>query len=830
MKGYQTRRQAALQDKRIKVQDILEGSYKLHVNVVEKILNTYFSADFLPNWYFHSNSAREIAHHAFSITQRLDAHTEYLRQVSEDGRAITYIINVGRDFPGKLLVLVEENREMNIVAIDSVKTRSGIRIITMEREGRMELSMSQSAEREIAETLEGVGDHGTELGHKYTDLFLQNLPPNYMNEEINSLTSPLRILRHEDLYEEAYEGEFLAVRVQNTRGELDDANEKLKADETRIAVGIRNPSYEFLAKTLGTISDRGINLNRSYYDTFGTHGNSNAISILSLYVDPTLPIDPIKEALVSTSMPEADLRPQRAEPLGNRLETIIKKMSHMSAGVEEIKKCISDLKELSEKNRDTSIREEHGNFLLNAVSDFLEAAKTAGLYCNDEALARLLRFDSFDEFWVETALAGTIKNSEGYRVKHNAARGPAKGGIRNDLIVEFDEVAALAFMMSWKCARSKILFGGAKGGLKIQPKGFSDRRIDFFDTLASFGRSLFLVTGPARDVPAGDVGCGPLEIGHMFEGFKSALRDLATMAWGLKQGVAYIGDRILSIEQARTMLADHFDIDYHDQKLAKELISNEHYLELVTAAQITGKPRMGIAARTGATGRGLCYAILAATINLHLDGRWEVSEELTDAELSALRKVREVNEDRVLNCGGEDVIGDPLWKSLEAGIMQKLLRGKSVAVQGFGKVGISLLGELRGYGVRIVAVSDSGGAIFADDLDFDKIIQVKRSQGSVVGAAGLGIRAAKGSEANAELLEIDCDILVPAALENSITVENAVRVKASVVACGSNGPNTAKAEKILHQRGILVLYDFGGMHLTPVHATSGVLGLVHAHA
>ena len=85
----------------------------------------------------------------------------------------------------------------------------------------------------------------------------------------------------------------------------------------------------------------------------------------------------------------------------------------------------------------------------------------------------------------------------------------------------------------------------------------------------------------------------------MFEGFKSALRDLATMAYGLKQGVAFVGDKVISVEQSRRILKEYFDLDYNDRILVRELASNEEYLELVAAAQITGKPRMGIQARTG---------------------------------------------------------------------------------------------------------------------------------------------------------------------------------------------------------------------------------------
>jgi glutamate dehydrogenase/leucine dehydrogenase len=114
--------------------------------------------------------------------------------------------------------------------------------------------------------------------------------------------------------------------------------------------------------------------------------------------------------------------------------------------------------------------------------------------------------------------------------------------INGDPIVKFDEVCALAFMMTFKTAKSRILFSGAKGGLVISTRDFIDSRSDFIDTLSNFGRSLFLVTGPVSDVPAGDVGCRAEGIGVLFEGFKSALRDLAMIVIGIKQGAAVIGN------------------------------------------------------------------------------------------------------------------------------------------------------------------------------------------------------------------------------------------------------------------------------------------------
>ena len=151
----------------------------------------------------------------------------------------------------------------------------------------------------------------------------------------------------------------------------------------------------------------------------------------------------------------------------------------------------------------------------------------------------------------------------------------------------------MSFMMTWKSARSRILYGGAKGGLMLNPREYDSGSIDFFDTLSNFGRSLFMVTGPLKDVPAGDMGCGADEIGRMFEGFKSALRDLALMVYGVRHNVTMIGDRVISLEEARCILDEAFGIDYTDTRILKELGSNQDYLELVVASQITESPEWG---------------------------------------------------------------------------------------------------------------------------------------------------------------------------------------------------------------------------------------------
>ena len=220
----------------------------------------------------------------------------------------------------------------------------------------------------------------------------------------------------------------------------------------------------------------------------------------------------------------------------------------------------------------------------------------------------------------------------------------------------------------------------------LNPREYDPKSMDFFDALSNFGRSLFLVTGPSRDVPAGDVGCGAQEIGRMFEGFKSALRDLALMAYGVRHNVTMIGDQIISLEEARLILREAFDIDYNDKRILRELGSNQDYLELVAAAQITGKPRMGIEARTGATGRGLCYAALSAVTNLYLSGKWEPAEVPEKDERALLAEAAAITSATLLETENGRILSEEKWALLRDIVYPKLLKGED-GCPGFGKSG-----------------------------------------------------------------------------------------------------------------------------------------------
>jgi glutamate dehydrogenase (NAD(P)+) len=298
---------------------------------------------------------------------------------------------------------------------------------------------------------------------------------------------------------------------------------------------------------------------------------------------------------------------------------------------------------------------------------------------------------------------------EAYRVQHSHHRLPTKGGIRYAESVDQDEVMALAALMSYKCALVDVPFGGAKGGIKINPANYTEWQLQNITRryTAELVKKNFI--GPGIDVPAPDYGTGPRE-----------------MAW------------IMDTYQAMR----HGEID--------------------SIACVTGKPvtQNGIRGRAEATGRGVFYGLR-----------------------EAMRQ-----EDDMKKIG--------LTKGIE---------GKTMAVQGLGNVGsnTALISQAEGD-VKIVAVSEREGTIYsADGMDVAKVLAFRKETGSIIGFPG----TQHIGDARA-VLEVDCDILVPAALENQITTDNAPRVKAKIIAEAANGPITADADPILIKKGIMVLPDF----------------------
>jgi len=288
---------------------------------------------------------------------------------------------------------------------------------------------------------------------------------------------------------------------------------------------------------------------------------------------------------------------------------------------------------------------------------------------------------------------GSIKIFEGYRVEYNNALGPYKGGIRYHQDTEINEVKALAFWMTIKCAVAGIPMGGGKGGITVNPKELSKGELEKLSR--GFVQKLSDILGPKKDVPAPDVNTTP-EI----------------MAW----------------------MADEFEKITGDK----------------TRATFTGKP----IDKGGSEGRGTATA----------QGGFYVFE--------ALRK--------------------------ELGLPEKC----EVVVQGFGNVGsyAALIWHKAGH--KILAVSDSKNGIYdANGLDIPKLMEYKKNTGSLSGFPS------SKNISNGELLEIKCDLLIPAAFENQITDQNAAKIQAKVILELANGPITPEADEILFKKSIPIIPD-----------------------
>ncbi len=333
------------------------------------------------------------------------------------------------------------------------------------------------------------------------------------------------------------------------------------------------------------------------------------------------------------------------------------------------------------------------SFLSYVMKQFDEAAQTIGL---SQDLCDVLKKP---ERSIIVSLPCRMDNGElkvftGYRVQHNSARGPYKGGIRYHPDVTLEEVTALAMLMTWKCAVVDIPFGGAKGGVKCDPKNMSQAELERLTR--KYTMAIANVIGPYLDIPAPDV-----------------YTDAQTMAW----------------------IMDTYS-----------KIKNEP-----APAVVTGKPITlgGSEGRNEATGMGV--AILTREVSKYL--------------------------------------GKPL-------------KGARVVVQGFGNVGYISAKLLQEMGCRIIAVSDSKCGICSNEqLDVEKVLNHKKMTGSVI-----NYEKAKNIT-NEELLELECDFLIPAAIENVITSKNADRIKASAVIEAANGPTTPEADRILFEKGILIVPD-----------------------
>ena len=336
------------------------------------------------------------------------------------------------------------------------------------------------------------------------------------------------------------------------------------------------------------------------------------------------------------------------------------------------------------------------NPYLRAQQEFKEAVETLGL---EPAVYEILKqpLRSFEVAVPFVRDDGTVQVFTGYRVQHNDALGPTKGGLRFHTEVTMDEVKALSMWMSVKCALLNLPYGGGKGGIACDVDQLSDREIERLSR--EYIRAVNLVIGPDKDIPAPDVSTNP-----------------QIMAWMVDEYSRIRGENTFGL--------------------------------------ITGKPLVigGSAGRVAATGRGLVFATRQLATKLGID----------------FSKSR-------------------------------------VAIQGFGNVG-SVAAEIAfALGATVVAVSDKDGGLYNPaGINIRDLLEYKRVQRSLQGFP------AADPITNAELLELPTDILFPAALENQITADNAARIQARIVGEGANGPTTPEADRILFDKGVMVIPDVLG--------------------
>ena len=315
--------------------------------------------------------------------------------------------------------------------------------------------------------------------------------------------------------------------------------------------------------------------------------------------------------------------------------------------------------------------------------------------------------NSIYKFSFPLEVDGKLEVIEGIRVQHSHHKTPTKGGIRYSEFVNEDEVKALATLMTFKCAVVDVPFGGAKGGIKVNPQNYKVKHLERITRRYTTELIKKSMIGAGIDVPAPDYGSGPRE-----------------MAW----------------------IADTYATFKYD--------------DINALGCVTGKPlgQGGIHGRTEATGQGLFFGVR-----------------------EALSNTEDMNK-----------IG------LKPGI-----DGKKIIVQGLGNVGFySAKFCMEGGGI-IIGISEREGGIYNEKgLDVESVFQHRKSTGSILNFPG-----AKNIADPMALLEMECDILIPAALENQITKDNAPNIKAKIIAEGANGPVTKNAEVILNQKNVLIIPD-----------------------
>lgn len=348
------------------------------------------------------------------------------------------------------------------------------------------------------------------------------------------------------------------------------------------------------------------------------------------------------------------------------------------------------------------------SFYQSVINYFDKAAPHTGLHKG--LLEQIKICNAVYRMHFPVKIGGEFQVIEAYRVQHSHHRLPTKGGIRYSMHVNQDEVMALATLMTFKCAIVDVPFGGAKGGVKINPWEYSPSQLERITRRYTTELVKRNFIGPAIDVPAPDYGTGSREMAWIYDTYRA-----------FKEG----------------------DID--------------------AAGCVTGKPvtQQGISGRTEATGRGVYYGIREA-------------------------------------CSYKD---DMAKLGLTVGTA-----GKTMIIQGLGNVG-SYTGQIsQAEGdMKIVGVAEMEGGLYdPKGIDIFKLLEFRKETGSIIGYPAAMTFEKKD---RTKVLEMECDILIPAALESQITWENADKIKAKIVGEAANGPVTSKAEEILLKRGILIIPD-----------------------
>ncbi|HMW89665.1 MAG TPA: Glu/Leu/Phe/Val dehydrogenase, partial [Candidatus Obscuribacter sp.] len=311
---------------------------------------------------------------------------------------------------------------------------------------------------------------------------------------------------------------------------------------------------------------------------------------------------------------------------------------------------------------------------------------------------------------------GSVKSFTGYRVHHDVTLGPAKGGIRFHPEVNLGEVSCLAMLMTWKCALMGLPYGGAKGGIRVEPWNLTPGENERLTR--RYTSEIINLLGPDKDIPAPDM-----------------YTNEQTMAWIMDTYSINVGHTVPSV--------------------------------------VTGKPVSigGSFGRTEATGRGVAYCVRRAVNHYGIKG---------DAP--------------------------------------------SVVVQGFGNVGSVTAKLLHQAGFKVVGVSDVYGAIYnPKGLDIPRLIAYVSEMGKVQGFSG------SQDLDNKALLELPCDVLVPAALGGQITNLNADKLQCKIIVEGANGPTTPEADVVLHDKGVIVVPDIlanaGGVTVSYFEWVQGMMHL-----